>query len=142
MGSVSFHVRSLPFERRRKRNRDKSIVANGRLVLRYRSLSSFSLLLFPPSFLPSFLPFRGHRAEDWKIANQDYTYARCGFRVGFLFRLAGCEADFLREIRYELGATRLNRIRAVLMHASLTLEIDEVRSLDRNERSSNEKVEG
>lgn len=139
MGSVSFHVRSLPFERRRKRNRDKSIVANGRLVLRYCSLSSF----FPSlsSFLPSFLPFRGHRAEDWKIANQDYTYARCGFRVGFLFRLAGCEADFLREIRYELGATRLNRIRAVLMHASLTLEIDEVRSLDRNERS-NEKVEG
>lgn len=139
MGSVSFHVRSLPFERRRKRNRDKSIVANGRLVLRYRSLSSFSPSL--SSFLPSFLPFRGHRAEDWKIANQDYTYARCGFRVGFLFRLTGCEPDFLREIRYELGATRLNRIRAVLMHASLTLEIDEVRSLDRNERS-NEKVEG
>ena len=84
----------------------------------------FTTVLYLPSFLPSFLPFRGHRGEDWKIANQDYTYTRCGF----LFRLAGCEPDFLREIRYELGATRLNRIRAVLMHASLTLEIDEVRS--------------
>lgn len=95
-------------------------------------------------YLPSFLPFRGHRGEDWKIANQDYTYTRCGFRIGFLFRLAGCEPDFSREIRYQLGTTRLNRIRAVLMHASLTLEIDEVRSLDRNERLpwSNEKVEG
>ena len=114
MGSVSFH----PFPSNDGGNAieiNQSLPMDGWL---------FTTVLYLPSFLPSFLPFRGHRGEDWKIANQDYTYTRCGF----LFRLAGCEPDFLREIRYELGATRLNRIRAVLMHASLTLEIDEVRS--------------